>query len=160
VCEAERTVQPSKSQPRLRRFDRATAISMFTGYVRTPNLQATSWCCNCLWPKRTKKLLRWFSQTRHHSPPAKQSTRRPLHVTAAPSRATRHAQPIRVDSCRPWFQNAIHQRSDELDVNPRSVVFSSANDRDHPVAASDAVKCEKETTATRRASLCSLPSQD
>jgi hypothetical protein len=30
-----------------------------------------------------------------------------------------------------------------------------ANDRDHPVAASDAVKCEKQTTATRRASLCS-----
>ncbi len=28
----------------------------------------------------------------------------------------------------PWFQNAIHRRSDELDVNPRSVVPSSAND--------------------------------
>ena len=39
-------------------------------------------------PLRTERLVRWFSQTRHHSPPAKQSTRRPLHVTAAPSRAT------------------------------------------------------------------------
>ena len=34
--------------------------------------------------------------------------------------------------------------------------FPAANDCDHPVAASDAVKCEKQTTATRRASLCSL----
>ena len=39
----------------------------------------------------------------------------------------RHAQLIRVDPCHPWFQNAIHQRSDELDANPRSVVSSSAN---------------------------------
>ena len=29
------------------------------------------------------------------------------------------------------------------------------NGCDHPVAASDAVKCKKQTTATRRASLCS-----
>lgn len=29
------------------------------------------------------------------------------------------------------------------------------NDCDHPVAANDAVKCEKRTTATRRASHCS-----
>ncbi len=28
----------------------------------------------------------------------------------------------------PWFQNAIHRRSDELDPNPRSVVPSIAND--------------------------------
>jgi hypothetical protein len=67
-------------------------------------------------PLRTERLVRWFSQTRHHSPPAKQSTRRPLHVTAAPSRAT-----------HPWLQNAIHQCSDELDVKPRSVLSSSAN---------------------------------
>lgn len=39
-------------------------------------------------PLRTERLVRWFSQTRHHSPPAKQSTRRRLHVTTAPSRAT------------------------------------------------------------------------
>ncbi len=32
----------------------------------------------------------------------------------------------------PRFQNAIHQRSDELDVNPRSVEPSCANAQDHP----------------------------
>ena len=46
----------------------------------------------------------------------------------------RHAQLIRAD---PWFQNAIHRRSDELDVNPRSVVSSCANDYANPVAASE-----------------------
>jgi hypothetical protein len=49
----------------------------------------------------------------------------------------RHAHLIRVDPCHPWFQNAIHQRSDELDVNPRSVVSSSANDGVHRAAAND-----------------------
>ena len=58
----------------------------------------------------------------------------------------RHAQLIRVD---PWFQNTIHQRSDELDVNPRSVASSCANDQNHPAAASDIAKREKRTTAAR-----------
>jgi hypothetical protein len=35
------------------------------------------------------------------------------------------------------FKMRLHQRSDELDVNPRSVVPSSANARNHPVGASD-----------------------
>ncbi len=60
----------------------------------------------------------------------------------------RHAQLIRVDPCHPWFQNAIHQRSDELDVNPRSVVSSSANDQNQPVAAED-FPCERSSSATR-----------
>ena len=49
----------------------------------------------------------------------------------------RHAQLIRVDPCHPWLQNAIHQRSHELDVNPQSLVSSSANDQHHRIAASD-----------------------
>ncbi len=51
------------------------------------------------------------------------------------SQPPRHAQLIRVDPCHPWLQNAIHQRSDELDVNPRSVVSSSANDSVNRAAA-------------------------
>ncbi len=61
-------------------------------------------------------------QTRHHSPLANISPSG--HIIPQPPR---HAQLIRSDPCSSQFQNAIHQRSDELDVNPRSVAPVSAN---------------------------------
>ncbi len=82
--------------------------------------------------KKTKRLPRWFNQTGHHSPLA---NRQPGgHFMSQPPH---HAQLIRVDPCHPWFQNAIHQSSDELDVNPRSVVSLDANDKGNRAAASD-----------------------
>ncbi len=83
--------------------------------------------CVCARPKRTERPIRWFRldilrRVRTSHPTATSCPNRPV---------TRNSFAlIRV---HPWFQNAIHRRSDELDVNPRSVVPSSANDRHHRV---------------------------
>jgi hypothetical protein len=56
-------------------------------------------------------------------------------------------------TAQPHEPSAARHASCQDTAAPREAV--KFNDSDHPVAASDAVKCEKRTTATRRASHCS-----
>ncbi len=117
------TVRARDSQPRLLRFDRTNLLWINESRVRR---QPRSVCCN--------GRLRLCSAEKNGKTDAvvqPDSTSFPL-ANISPGghpmpQPPRHAQRLRVDLCHPWFQNAIHRRLDELDVNPRSVVPSCAN---------------------------------